>query len=355
MGIDWRELYAANQATIAGADIAPGRGLKISPLDHLRGAAAAAARGAERSSPVFESRQRTLVHVPLGLDAANPAPLVCMLHGCTQDPLSFAAATLMNQAADRHGFVVVYPGQDRARNSQGCWNWFLPEHQQRNTGEPATIAATVRGLIEANSRCAIDPGRVFVAGLSSGGAMAAILGTCYPDLFTAVAVHSGLAYRSATSMGSAFTAMAHGGADATVQGHAAHAAMGAHARPVPSIVIHGTADHTVAPTNAINVLRQSMTANHLAAPETCNHDTAHPTSSRRGQADGGHPYTRSKWVDARGVLVHELLMIDGLGHAWSGGAAGGSHTDSRGPCATEAIWAFFTGAAMRGARRANHA
>jgi poly(hydroxyalkanoate) depolymerase family esterase len=126
-----------------------------------------------------------------------------MLHGCTQDPATFAAATLMNHAGPRHDFVVVYPGQDPRRNPQGCWNWFLPEHQQRDTGEPAAIAAIVADLIDTSSHCTIDPERVFVAGLFAGGATAAILCACYPDLFAAVAVHSGLAYRSATSMGSA--------------------------------------------------------------------------------------------------------------------------------------------------------
>jgi poly(3-hydroxybutyrate) depolymerase len=171
--------------------------------------------------------------------------------------------------------------------------------------------------------------------------MAAILGACYPDLFAGLAVHSGLAYRSATSLGSAFAVMARGDRDADVHGRAAHAAVNGHARPVPSIVIHGNADRTVAPTNAIRVLRQSMTANHLAAPETCDHDTEHPTSSWRGRADRGHPYTRSRWIDRRGVLMHELLLVDGLGHAWSGGAAGAAHADPRGPSAAEAIWTFF--------------
>jgi poly(hydroxyalkanoate) depolymerase family esterase len=329
-GTDWRELYAANQAAIARAGIAPSNRLKLSTLDRLPATVPA-------GSPA-------LVYVPRGLDAAKPAPLVCMLHGCTQDPAKFAAATLMNHAANRHGFVVVYPGQDRGRNAQGCWNWFLPEHQQRNTGEPAAIAIAVRDLIDTSMQCTIDPDRVFVAGLSSGGAMAAILGACYPDLFAAVAVHSGLAYRSATTMGSAFDAMSRGSADADRQGREAHAAMGAHARPVPSIVIHGTADLTVAPANAIQVLRQSMAANHLAAPGTCDHDPDQPTSSWRGQADRGCSYTQSRWTDSRGTLMHELLTIDGLGHAWSGGAAGGSHTDPRGPSATEAIWTFFAAA-----------
>jgi poly(hydroxyalkanoate) depolymerase family esterase len=340
-GIDWRELYATNQAAIARAAMAPSKRLTLSPLGRPPGTLPAVRSGAERVSTVVDSSRRALVHVPRGLDTAKPAPLVCMLHGCTQDPTKFAAATLMNQAADHHGFVVVYPGQDHRRNPQGCWNWFLPEHQQRDVGEPAAIATILRDLIDSNTQATIDPQRVFVAGLSSGGAMAAILSACYPDLFAAVAVHSGLAYRAATSMAAAFDAMKRGGTDADRQGHAAHAAMGARARPIPSIVIHGTADHTVAPVDAIQVLRQSMTMNHLAAPETCDHDTDHPTDSRRRQAERGHSYTQSQWIDARGTVAHELLMIDGLSHAWSGGAAGASHTDPGGPSATEAIWAFF--------------
>ncbi len=297
----------------------------------------------QRLSNGVEPSGQALVHVPHGLDALRPAPLVCMLHGCTQDPASFAAAVLMNHAADRHGFVVVYPGQDRGRNPQGCWNWFLPEHQRRDAGEPATIAAIVNDLIDSDSRFQIDPARVFVAGLSSGGAMAAILGACYPDLFAAIAVHSGLAYRSATNVSSALEVMARAGADsdANAQGLAAYAAMGDHSRPVPSIVIHGSADTTVSPANAIHVLRQSMTANHLAAPATCDHDPDHPTSSRSGQAEHGYAYTASKWTDARGTMMHQLLMIDGLGHAWSGGAPDRPHTDPQGPSATEAICDFF--------------
>jgi poly(hydroxyalkanoate) depolymerase family esterase len=340
--IDWRELYASNQAAIERSGIAPRAPMNLPQFPTVPNGLPAVVPGLERVPEVGRSDPRALVHVSRGLDPTRPAPLVCMLHGCTQDPATFAAATLMNDAADRHGFVVVYPGQDRVENPQGCWNWFLPEHQQRDTGEPAAIAGIVRDVIETNSQCTVDPGRVFVAGLSSGGAMAAILAACYPDFFAAVAVHSGLAYKSATNMASAFKTMAGGGGDADVQGRAVHAAMGGHARPVPSIVIHGNADHTVVPTNAIQVLRQSMTANHLAAPEACDHDAEHPTSVRRGQADGGHPYTQSRWIDGRGVLMHELLEIDGLGHAWSGGAPGGAHTDPQGPCATEAIWAFFS-------------
>jgi poly(hydroxyalkanoate) depolymerase family esterase len=346
--IDWRKLYAANQAEIARAGIAaadPARGPR--PAGLVRDFRSPS-RPSGRLSMLRPDAGRALVHIPRGLDPAAPAALVCMLHGCTQNPAAFAAATLMSDAADRYGFVVIYPAQDHSKNPQGCWNWFLPEHQRRGAGEPAAIAGIVRELIETNSRCTIDPRRVFVAGLSSGGAMACILAACYPDLFTAMAVHSGLAYGSATNLASAYQAMACGSGKGDAQGHAVHAAMGQHARPVPSIVIHGRADRTVAPVNGIEVLRQSMAANHLASPGSCDHDVARPTVSRRSHAEGGHRYMQSRWTDKRGAVMHELLEIDELEHAWSGGAPGGSHTDPRGPSATDAIATFFE---LTGARR----
>jgi poly(hydroxyalkanoate) depolymerase family esterase len=354
--IDWRELYASNRAVIERAGGAPGE----LPTD-LRAPLHAAPRPAhalagclnparvagrsgtwdEQTFTVAGQPRRARIHAPAGVEPHTAVPLVCMLHGCTQDAASLAASTLMNKAADRYGFVVVYPQQERGDNPRGCWNWFLPEHQRRGAGEPAAIAAIVRELMGTPSQWAIDTRRVFVAGLSAGGAMAAILAAVYPDLFAAVAVHSGLSYRSAASLGAAFTAMARGGEDPIGQGRAAHCAMGDLARPVPSIVVHGSADHTVAPINADQVLQQSMTANRLAAPETCDLDIARPTTTSRGQVDDGHAYTRSQWTDRRGVLMHELLKVDGLGHAWSGGAPAGSYSDPRGPDATEAIWRFF--------------
>jgi poly(hydroxyalkanoate) depolymerase family esterase len=343
--IDWHTLYAANQATIRGA-LAGGAPYPAAPAIPVARSSAAG-----RLTRSGSGGARPLIHVPSRLDPRVPVSLVCLLHGCTQDPASFAAATMMNDAADRHGFVVVYPGQDRGANAQGCWNWFLPEHQRRGAGEPAAIARIVGELAESNSQCTIDPRRVYIAGLSSGGAMAAILAACYPDLFAAVAVHSGLAYQSATDMGSAFGVMGSGRGDAERHGRAAHAAMGRHARPVPSIVIHGSADRTVAPANAHQVLRQTMTANHLAAPQRCDNDVSRPTTSADGQDGRGHRYTRSRWHDHDGALMHELLEVDGLGHAWSGGAPGGSYTDPRGPSATEAIWTFFELAGGRSVAR----
>jgi len=337
---DWRALYASNQAEIRRAFTGGDPQHPSTPPTWGSGHPTALSR-AERVTRSRPAGPRPLIHVPRQLDPRAPAPLVCLLHGCTQDPTSFAAATMMNDLADRHGFVVVYPAQDRGRNPQGCWNWFLPAHQRRGAGEPAAIVRVIGELIEANPRCTVDARRVYVAGLSAGGAMAAILGACYPDLFAAVGIHSGLAYRSATDVTSAFRAMGRGSADGEVHGRAAHAAGGQLCRPTPSIVIHGSADRTVAPANARAVLRQSMIANHLAAPDRCNNDVARPAASSRGLSQGGYSYLCSRWTDDDGALMHELLEVDGLGHAWSGGVAGGSYTDPRGPSASQAIWTFF--------------
>lgn len=337
--IDWRKLYAANQAAIRA-------GL---PANRTGGLAPPATRRAHPMTPAHgpnlqahhPDKSRALVHVPPGLTPTKAVPLVCLLHGCTQDPGSFAAATQMNDFADRHGFVVVYPSQDRSRNAQGCWNWFLAEHQRRGAGEPAAIARIIGELIESDPRCTIDPERVFVAGLSAGGAMTATVSACYPELFAAMAVHSGLPYGSATDVRSAFRAMAGGGPGAE-HGHASRIAMEHRSRPIPSIVIHGKADRTVAPANAMRVLMQSMTANGLTTPKRADDDLAHPTESWRSRTPAGYSYTRSQWRDERGNLVHELLEVDELGHAWSGGVPGGSYTDPRGPSATEAICRFFS-------------
>jgi poly(hydroxyalkanoate) depolymerase family esterase len=342
--VDWRELYASNQAVIEQA-----RGGTSDPLPTLlrrrpaspsapawRAPAPLAPAADQRTIVVGGRRRPVLVHVPRDLKPGVAVPLVCMLHGCTQDAASFAAATRMNETADRHGFIAAYPQQDRGDNPQGCWNWFLPEHQRRHSGEPAWIAALVEELVATTPAWTVDRSRIFVAGLSSGGAMAAILAATHHELFAAVAVHSGLAYGAATDVRSAFAAMARG-ADGRIGERPA--------RPTPSIVIHGTADQTVAPVNADRVLRQAMAANRLAAPEICDFDIRLPTTTSRGRIEGGHAYTRSRWADRHGALMHELLEIDGLGHAWSGGAAGGSYTDPRGPNASEAIWRFFADAA----------
>jgi poly(hydroxyalkanoate) depolymerase family esterase len=355
--VDWRELYAANRAVIEGrrplGDDMPLRRTPARPGPRRLAAPQVPPPTKEPGTwarlAYPDGRRERPVHVytPPGLVVGAPAPLVVMLHGCTQTAATFAAGSLMNRAADRHGFVVAYPEQSRSDNQQGCWNWFAPAHQGRAGGEPRFIAGAARLVMGDAGRWTVDARRVYVAGMSAGGAMAAVMAATHPDLFAAVAVHSGLAFRCATSVGAATTAMTQGAPDPEGQGRAAREAMGHHARPVPAIVVHGTADRIVCPINGEHAVRQAMAANRLAGQDHAGLRFERPASRTRHRSDGGLAYTRTRWTDTDGRLVHEYLEVEGLGHAWSGGARGGSYTDPRGPSAAEAIWAFF--AAVSGA------
>jgi poly(hydroxyalkanoate) depolymerase family esterase len=254
----------------------------------------------------------------------------------------------MNQAADRHRFVVAYPEQTDRRNPQGCWSWFLENHQQRDSGEPALLA-DITQEVSARLGAGVDRDRIFIAGMSAGAAMAVVLGVTHPDLFAAVGVHSGLAYRSATNQRTAFEAMARGGSDPARRGRDAFEAMGERARPMPIIVVHGTADTVVRPINGHQVVEQWLATNGLVAAGAFNAHASRPHSVIRGQVAHGHPYTRYRWSDSQGQVLQEFLKVEGLGHAWSGGDHTGSYTDPRGPDASEAMDQFF--AQVKGARR----
>ena len=253
------------------------------------------------------------LYIPPGYHGQE-LPLVVMLHGCTQNPDDFAAGTGMNDAAQERGFFVLYPAQTQNANASGCWTWFKHNHQRRGRGEPALLAGMTRDVMK---RYGVDPKRVYVAGLSAGGAMAAILGDAYPDLFAAVGVHSGLATGSATDVKSAFAAMKGGGAPA------------AKGPTPPTIVFHGDQDATVHPVNGEQVVAASAGA---AKPEL-----------NRARSDSGREYTRRVYRDAGGRVVAEHWAVHGAGHAWSGGRAAGSYTDAKGPDATEEMLRFFFG------------
>ena len=243
----------------------------------------------------------------------QPRPLVLMLHGCTQTPDDFAAGTRMNEAAAAQGVVVLYPAQSVQMNPQRCWNWFKRQHQQRDRGEPALLAALVRQVV-AEQR--IDPSRVYVAGLSAGGAMAAVLGQAYPDLFAAVGVHSGLASGVAGDLPSALAAMQSGAPAPRAS------------RPVPTIVFHGDRDATVNPANGAQVFA-------AATPPGA---TAH---TERIARPGARAHTRQQQRDAHGRVVAEHWLVHGAAHAWSGGSSAGSYTDPQGPDATREMLRFF--------------
>lgn len=270
-----------------------------------------------------DGTRRFRAYLPASLGDGAPEALVMMLHGCQQTPEDFAIGTGMNRLAEAHRLIVVYPGQSERANARACWNWFRPGHQARDRGEPAILAGLARRLAAEQG---IGPDRTFVAGLSAGGAMAAVLGATYPDVFAAVGVHSGLAQGSARDVLSALAAM---------QGEVG--AEAADALPVPLIVFHGDADEVVHPANA----------DRLAA------------AGRDGQAArtisgtaGGRDFTR--WVDRGGDRpALEYWTVAGAGHAWSGGDPAGSFADPTGPDASAEMVRFFLGTARQPSTRSS--
>jgi poly(hydroxyalkanoate) depolymerase family esterase len=253
-------------------------------------------------------------------------PLIVMLHGCTQSPDDFAAGTRMNVLAEAHGCFVAYPAQAASANVSKCWNWFSPGDQQRDRGEPSLIAGITREIMRDH---AVDPRRVYVAGLSAGGAAAAVLGATYPDLYAAIGVHSGLACGAASDLPSAFAAMRQGSAPPVGRSGGVVGRAGSQ-RIIPTIVFHGDRDATVHPRNGDYVVAQAMaTAADLQ------------TSVEIGHAPGGLAYSRTLHSDASGRKILEQWVVHGGGHAWSGGSPAGSFTDPRGPDATREMLRFF--------------
>jgi poly(hydroxyalkanoate) depolymerase family esterase len=263
------------------------------------------------------------LYVPSGYHAQS-VPLIVMLHGCTQSPDDFAAGTRMNAAAEEHNCLVAYPGQTSSANMQKCWNWFSAADQRRDAGEPSLIAGITR---EVMLNYAIDPRRVYIAGLSAGGAAAAIMGDAYPDLYAAIGVHSGLACGAARDMPSAFAAMQGNGGPTPRRARTGPA--GSKPRVVPAIVFHGDKDTTVNPRNADLVVAQSGQSASLRR------------QVEKGQVAGGLAYSRMLHANASGETVVEQWVIHGAGHAWSGGSPAGSYTLPRGPDATGEMVRFF--------------
>ena len=260
--------------------------------------------------------------------ASELRPLIVMLHGCTQDADDFAAGTAMNEAARAGRFFVLYPEQPQTANASRCWNWFEDAHQRRGAGEPAFIAGLTAAMIGAHH---IDPTRVYVAGLSAGGAMATIVANAYPDLFAAVGVHSGLVPGAASGMAGAFGAMKRG---APVKAGASSHGMGPSGR-VPTIVFHGDRDKTVHPLNGEQIIRAAVDPARSGDAKTVRVTPGeHDRETRRA-------FSRTVHRDDAGVPIAEHWIVHGAGHAWSGGRRAGTFTDPDGPDSTREMVRFF--------------
>lgn len=294
------------------------RGAFPSPMTRpARGPAQNDPRFAWRTQKTTEGSLNYKLYVP-ELRHPNPALLV-MLHGCTQDPDDFARGTRMNRLADEFGLVVAYPHQPRSANANGCWNWFDRRHQFAEGGEPAMLAALARTL---SHEYGIAPERVFAAGLSAGAAMADVLAETHSEVFSRVGLHSGLPHLSAHDVMSAFAAM---------KGDGRNGRRSANAKVGRKLIIHGTADPTVHPSNAEEIFDR-MRVRHPGSTIVVNRVK---TSGREA--------TRQILVGPKGEALAEQLLIDGAGHAWSGGDASGSYADPLGPDASREMVAFFLG------------
>lgn len=251
---------------------------------------------------------------------AQRLALVVMLHGCTQNSEDFAMGTGMNDLAANQPCFVLYPEQSKESNKTLCWNWFEEKHQQRDQGEPAIIADLTRHVMAMHN---IDPKRVYIAGLSAGGAMAAIMGAVYPDLYAAVGVCAGLPYKAAHDLNSAVAAMKNG----------ASVLDKLHNTP-PIIVFQGDNDQTVSLRNAEQLIEQYVSSSTTPFVPSC-------TKTGQVLVPNGRGYTQRIYKNSQDKIVAEHWVIHGADHAWPGGSAQGSYTDPAGPDASLEMLRFF--------------
>jgi poly(hydroxyalkanoate) depolymerase family esterase len=278
-----------------------------------------------------------LVYVPRGYGGWRRRPLLVLLHGCRQTPEDFAAGARIAALADSNGWLVLLPRQSRKANAWTCWNWF-DKATSAGRGEAAIVAAQVRAVRRAYR---VHPRRIFVAGMSAGGCLAAVLGMRYPALFAGVAVHSAVACGAASGPLAAMQVLAHG-ADTAVEAIAATAREVAPRRalPVPLLVVHGSDDHVVAMRNARQLVRQYLVFNgRLDAQAAAQDELPAPDRETSQTPAPGRTATTIEYRDGARTLVR-MVRVDGLGHAWSGGDPAFPYNDPQPPDATALLGAF---------------
>jgi poly(hydroxyalkanoate) depolymerase family esterase len=298
-------------------------------------------RGFLAGAPLIPPLREYLAYVPVSATGAwrwRRHPLLVLLHGCRQTPEDFAAATRIARLADDDDLLVLLPRQNPRANAWGCWNWF-DAATARGWGEAAIVAAQIRAVRRGYR---IDRKRVFVAGLSSGGALAAVLGLRRPDLVAGVFVHSGVACGAASSPFAALGVLRNG-ADTDIVRVGADARAGADpdALPVPLLVVQGAADDVVAPVNAAQLVRQYLALNgHPAAAAGPAAALPPPDHAGTETTPAGRIVATREWrVGTRLVARH--VEVGALGHAWSGGDERYPYNDANAPDATALLRAFI--------------
>ena len=308
---------------------------KTSPAQKRPGVAQATGHwlsGSAASASGARNNRNYSLYRPDGAAASEPWPLLVMLHGCGQNAQTFATATRMNKVAAREHFWVLYPEQERRHNAQGCWNWFATR-SGRALGEVAAIMATIDQVCQHH---AIDRERIAIAGLSAGASMAALVASRHADRFKAVVMHSGVPPGAAHSTLSALRAMQGRRAAPPTAATAVSAPVNTPASapdaPLsslpPLLLIHGVQDSVVAVSNSRDA------ASGWAAAGAAKAGPTHRV--QRGQR---HAMTVQDFK-RRGRTVVRLVLVEALGHAWSGGAARQAHCDPRGPDASRMVWSF---------------
>ncbi|HTU12151.1 MAG TPA: PHB depolymerase family esterase [Allosphingosinicella sp.] len=270
-------------------------------------------------------------YLPAGL--ARGAPLVVVLHGCTQSAAIYDHGSGWSSLADRHGFALLYPEQQRANNMNLCFNWYQPEDAARDSGEARSIRAMIDQMVSTHD---LDPARIFVTGLSAGGAMTSVMLAAYPEVFAAGAIIAGLPFGCADNLAEALGAMsAPGGARADILGGAIRGAS-PHRGPWPRVSVwHGSADRLVVPGNGEAIVRQWRDVHDLPAAPTMVEDV-----------DG---YPRRAWMDGAGRVLVEDYVVTGMAHGTplrpgsKEGESGqaGAHMLDVGLSSTDRIAAFF--------------
>jgi len=278
------------------------------------------------------------LHLPEGAPPAGGRPLVVLLHGCTQDAEDIARGTRLHEAAGRRGWMVLYPVQPAAAHPRQCWNWYDPAHQRRDAGEPSIIAGMTAQVVAEHGG---NARQVYLAGISAGAAMASLVAAAYPEQFAALALHSGVAHSAAASVGEALGVMQKGVASPEPSAERAWQAMAGRARVIPTLVIHGEGDAVVAPINGAQAARQWFLTNALAMGQPL--DTTSGATDHSQREEGGYQVRRSTYRAKDGTPLSSLVMVRGLGHAWSGGSPAGTFSDPKGPDASAMIVDFFAG------------